>query len=140
MTPEGGPLATRRLAYVGNEGSYLMYAARWFPFHDYAADRATSDITIIVPAGTLVAGNSDEPVTQTAAGGQTRYRFVRKQPTLIGNFAAGQYVTRTLRIGGYELQFFVKPGSESRVERYAELIASLYEEREGRRMDAGKSP
>ena len=51
INPEGGPLATRRLAYVGNEGSYLMYASRWFPFHDYAADRATSDITFIVPSG-----------------------------------------------------------------------------------------
>ena len=127
VTPEGGPLATRRLAYVGNEGSYLMYAARWFPFHDYAADRATSDITVIVPAGTVVAGTSDEPITQTAAGGQTRYRFVRKQPTLIGNFAAAKYLTRTLRIGGYELQFFVQPGSEGRVERYAELIGRALE-------------
>src|SRR5918992_1108777 len=85
INPEGGPLATKRLAYVGNEGSYLMYASRWFPFHDYAADRATSDITLIVPAGTVVAGSSDEPVAQTAAGGQTRYRFVNKQPTLVGN-------------------------------------------------------
>ena len=50
------------LAYVGNEGSYLMYASRWFPFHDYAADRATSDITLIVPAGLQVAGTSDDPV------------------------------------------------------------------------------
>ncbi|HJT26965.1 MAG TPA: hypothetical protein VJ784_06085, partial [Pyrinomonadaceae bacterium] len=48
ISPEGGPLATKRLAYVGTEGSYLMYASRWFPFHDYAADRATSDITFIV--------------------------------------------------------------------------------------------
>ena len=41
VSPEGGPLANKRLAYVGPEGSYLMYAARWFPFHDYAVDRAT---------------------------------------------------------------------------------------------------
>ena len=41
-SPEGGPLANKRLAYVGPEGSYLMYASRWFPFHDYAADRATA--------------------------------------------------------------------------------------------------
>src|ERR1041385_4114663 len=44
ISPEGGPLASKRLAYIGTEGSYLMYAARWFPFHDYAADRATADI------------------------------------------------------------------------------------------------
>src|SRR5687767_5513074 len=63
VSPEGGPLATRRLAYVGTEGSYLMYASRWFPFHDYAADRATSDITLIVPTGVQVAGTSDDPIT-----------------------------------------------------------------------------
>ena len=62
LSPEGGPLATKRLAYVGPEGSYLMYASRWFPFHDYAADRATSDITLIVPTGLQVAGTSDDPV------------------------------------------------------------------------------
>lgn len=124
VTAEGGPLVTRRLAYVGNEGSYLMYAARWFPFHDYAADRATSDITVIVPTGFQVAGSSDEPPTQTAgtAAGTTRYRFVHRTPALIGNVAAGRYVTRTLKIGGYELQFFVQPGSEARVERFGEVL------------------
>src|SRR6266851_7066458 len=65
-SPEGGPLANKRLAYVGPEGSYLMYASRWFPFHDYAADRATSDITLIVPSGLQVAGTSDDPVSAQA--------------------------------------------------------------------------
>src|SRR5438132_3532849 len=67
QSPEGGPLATKRLAYVGPEGSYPMYAARWFPFHDYAADRATSDITLIVPSGLQVAGTSDDAVTAQPA-------------------------------------------------------------------------
>ncbi|HYO91487.1 MAG TPA: M1 family aminopeptidase [Pyrinomonadaceae bacterium] len=125
ISPEGGPLATKRLAYVGNEGSYLMYAARWFPFHDYAADRATADISIIVPTGIQVAGSSDEPVVPVAdKGGNTRFRFVHKQPALIGNIAAGQYITRTLKFGSYELQFFVKPGSENRLDRYGELMGS----------------
>jgi aminopeptidase N len=125
VSPEGGPLATKRLAYVGPEGSYLMYAARWFPFHDYAADRATADISIIVPTGTQVAGSSDEPVTPVAdKGGNTRFRFVHKQPALIGNIAAGQYITRTLKFGSYELQFFVKPGSENRLDRYGELMGN----------------
>ena len=62
VSAEGGPLLTKRLAYVGANNGYLMYAARWFPFHDYAADRATSDITVIVPTGMQVGGISDEPV------------------------------------------------------------------------------
>ena len=77
ISPEGGPLASKRLAYVGTEGSYLMYAARWFPFHDYAADRATADITVIVPTGVQVGGLSDEPVSpQVDKTGTTRFRFV----------------------------------------------------------------
>ena len=125
QTPEGGPLATKRLAYVGTEGSYLMYAARWFPFHDYAADRATSDITIIVPTGLHVAGTSDEAVaTVTGKDGNTRYRFVHKQPVLPGNFVAGQYITKALKFGNYDIQFYAKVGSESRIERYAEMMGT----------------
>ncbi|HJU56007.1 MAG TPA: M1 family aminopeptidase [Pyrinomonadaceae bacterium] len=125
QSPEGGPLATKRLAYVGTEGSYLMYAARWFPFHDYAADRATSDITIIVPTGLHVAGTSDEAVAPVVGqDGNTRYRFVHKQPVLPGNFVAGQYITKTLKFGNYDIQFYAKVGSESRIERYAELMGT----------------
>src|SRR5260370_542118 len=105
-----------------------MYAARWFPFHDYAADRATSDITIIVPTGVQVGGISDDPVVpQTDRTGTTRYRFVNKQPVLIGNFVAGQYVVKSLRFGHYELQFYVKPGSEKRIEGYGELMGRALE-------------
>jgi hypothetical protein len=129
VSPEGGPLATKRLAYVGPEGSYLLYASRWFPFHDYAADRATSDITLIVPTGLQVAGTSDDPVTAQPSPkeGATRYRFVHRQPVLIGNFAAGQYINRNLRFGNYEIQFYAKPGSEGRINSYAELMGQVLE-------------
>jgi tetratricopeptide (TPR) repeat protein len=129
LSPEGGPLATRRLAYVGPEGSYLMYASRWFPFHDYAADRATSDITLIVPTGLQVAGTSDEAVTPQASpkDGATRFHFVHRQPVLIGNFAAGQYINRNLRFGKYEIQFYAKPGSEGRINGYAEMMGQVLE-------------
>src|SRR5712691_603545 len=127
-SPEGGPLANKRLAYVGPEGSYLMYASRWFPFHDYAADRATADITIIVPTGMQVGGISDEPVVpQVDKAGVTRFRFVNKQPVLIGNFVAGTYVAKSLRMGRYELQFFVKPGSENRIANFGELMGHALE-------------
>jgi aminopeptidase N len=128
VSPEGGPLATKRLAYVGPEGSYLMYASRWFPFHDYAADRATSDITVIVPTGMIVGGVSDEPVNpQVDKTGTTRFRFVNKSPQLIGNFIAGQYIAKTLHFGRYDLQFFVKPGSENRIAPYGDMMGRALE-------------
>jgi aminopeptidase N len=129
ISPEGGPLATKRMAYVGTEGSYLMYASRWFPFHDYAADRATSDITLIVPAGLQVAGTSDDPVVAAPSPkeGAIRYRFVHRKPVLIGNLAAGQYINKNLTFGNYQLQLYAMPGSEKRIEAFAELTGRVLE-------------
>jgi aminopeptidase N len=129
VSPEGGPLATKRLAYVGSEGSYLMYASRWFPFHDYAADRSTSDITFIVPSGLQVAGTSDDAVVAQPAPkeGAIRYRFVHRHPVLIGNFAAGQYINKNLRYSNYDLQLYAMPGSEKRLEAFAELTGRVLE-------------
>ncbi|MFN2531651.1 MAG: M1 family metallopeptidase [Pyrinomonadaceae bacterium] len=129
VSPEGGPLATRRLAYVGPEGSYLMYASRWFPFHDYAADRATSDITLIVPAGLQVAGTSDDPVVAQPSPkeGAIRFHFVHRQPVLIGNFAVGQYINKRLHYGNYDLQLYALPGSENRIDAFAEIAGRVLE-------------
>ena len=127
-SPEGGPLLTKRLAYVGNTGSYLLYPARWFPFHDYASDPSTSDISIIVPINTAVAGASDEPVVaQSAGAGLNRFRFVQKTPNLPGNFVAGPYIATNLRYGGYEIAFYTKIGSEGRAPEYAEAIGRALE-------------
>lgn len=117
-TAQGGPLLTKRLAYVGSRDGYLMYAARWFPFHDYAADLATSDITITIPNGYNVVGYSDMPVTQT--GG--KYRFVRTQPGLVGNFAYAKYSSKNLRFGEYDLQFHTKVPEDQLVAAYGETI------------------
>jgi aminopeptidase N len=46
---------------------------------------------------------------------------------LIGNFAAGQYINRNLRYHNYELQLYAMPGSEKRLEAYAELTGRVLE-------------
>ena len=123
VTPEGGPLLTKRLAYVGNNNGYLFYAARWFPFHDYAADRATSDITVSVPSGYQLIGYSETPVSNV--GGKTR--FVQSKPALIGNFAYGKYTNKTLRFGEYELQFYTKVGNDALIAKYGEVLGRALE-------------
>ena len=125
-TPEGGPLPDRRLAYVGPEGSYLFYAARWFPFHGYAADRATSEISLTVPSGWTVAGYSARPVIPApAANGRLTFTFVADQPVLTGSFAAGQFITRTINSAGMQIDVFVYPGSEARVQEYGQEVAQI---------------
>jgi tetratricopeptide (TPR) repeat protein len=117
-TPSGGPLLSKRLAYIGPEEGYLMYAARWFPFHNYAADLATSDITISLPSGLQIAGYSDSPVTPT--GGKSR--FVQSKPGLVGNFAYGKYVPRNLKFGEYAINFNTMPGFDANVQSFAETL------------------
>jgi len=117
-TAQGGPLLTKRLAYVGDTGGYLMYAARWFPFHDYAADLSTSDITMNLPAGYQLVGFTESG--GTAASG--KQRFVESKPGLIGNFAYGKYVAKPLRYGEWDIQFYAKPGNENRITEYGELL------------------
>jgi aminopeptidase N len=202
-TPEGGPIPDTRLAYVGAEGSYLFYAARWFPFHGYAADRATSEISITVPENWTVAGHSSVPVTvvpvaqaftqfnqslsrtqeaapatsvaeSSAASGAPKivrkpvvptpgaakkteatttalkapsatnpakpatpgnvpgpndkrktFTFVESQPTLVGSFAAGQFITRTINSGGMQIDLYALPGSENRLEEYGKEVAQI---------------
>ena len=103
-TPEGGPLPDPRLTDVGPEQAYLFYAARWFPFHSYAADRATSEISITGPKNWTVAGHSSNPVASTTSkDGRPTFTFVETQPTLPGSFAAGQFITKTINSGGLQI-------------------------------------
>src|SRR5436190_13253901 len=117
-SPAGGPLLSKRLAYIGDNYGYLMYAARWFPFHDYAADVATADVNISIPAGFQVVGYSDGPVAST--GG--RYHFIQSSPALPGNFAYGKFDPRTLRVADQEVQFYAKPGNYERFAAYGETL------------------
>jgi len=122
-TPSGGPLLNKRLASVGPDQGYLMYAARWFPFHNYAADLATSDITISLPSGMQIAGYSDQPVA--SSGG--KYHFVQSKPGLVGNFAYGKYVPKSLKFGDYSLNFFTRPGFDAQVQPFAETLGKALE-------------
>jgi len=126
-SPQGGPISNARLAAVSEQGSYLFYAARWFPFHEYAADRATYQISIKVPKGEVVAGFSEQPVVATDEIDQktkqeySTFSFVCSKPVLPGNFAAGKYITRTTSFGGMSVDVYVKVGDEKLIDRAAQV-------------------
>ncbi|HEY6331089.1 MAG TPA: M1 family aminopeptidase [Blastocatellia bacterium] len=125
-TPEGGPIPEKRLAYIGPEGSYLFYAARWFPFHGYAADRATSDISLTVPGSWTVVGHSDAPVAAvTEKSGKRTFRFTESKPVLPGSFAAGVFINRKVTSGGLDIDVNVLPGSDSRIDEFSKEIAQI---------------
>lgn len=129
---QGGPIATR-LAYVGDSGSYLFYAARWFPFHEYAADRATYEIKLKVPKDIMVAGYSEQPVAAVPlVDTKTKeefsiYSFVCTKPVLPGSFAASKYLIRTANFGGFTVDFYVKAGDEKWADHAMDVVGKHLE-------------
>jgi len=122
-TPNGGPLLNKKLASIGDNEGYLMYAARWFPFHNYAADLSTSDITLNLPGGFQVAGFSEQPV-MTSGG---KYNFIRTKPALIGTFAYGRYIPKTVRVGQYEISFYSRTGDDKLIQDYGQTLGKALE-------------
>ena len=53
---EGSPVQGLRLAYVGNDGAYLLLPARWFPLTGYPANRYAATFHIEVPSNFTVVG------------------------------------------------------------------------------------
>jgi tetratricopeptide (TPR) repeat protein len=132
-SPQGGPISNARLAYVGEQGSYLFYASRWFPFHEYAADRASYRINVKVPKGVMVAAYSEQPVISTPQiDPKTKeefatYSFVCKKPVLPGSLAAGKYILKTSNHGGMTVDFYVKAGDEKWADHAADVIGKHLE-------------
>src|SRR5262249_53019767 len=144
-SPQGGPISNARLAYVGDQGSYLFYAARWFPFHEYVSDRATYAINIKVPKGVLVAGYSEQPVVPATVTEQktkeelkakdehktkeefTTFAYTCSKPVLPGNFAAAKYILRTSNRGGFTIDFYVKAGDERWADHASDVIGKHLE-------------
>jgi aminopeptidase N len=126
-SPEGGPLPDRRLAYVGQSGAYLHYASRWFPFHNYGADRATSEIRLAVPSNWKVAAHSDTPLVGAAGktSGTTAYTLTESSPVLPGTLAAGPYLVVPVTNSGTTVEYYVFPGSEGTAAKFAEETAQI---------------
>ncbi len=62
---DDSPVQGLKLAYVGDDTSYLLYAGRWFPVVNYGLNRFTSTIHVTVPAHFTVIGSG----TETVSGG-----------------------------------------------------------------------
>ena len=51
---DDSPVQGLKLAYVGDDTSYLLYAGRWFPVSGYGTNRFTANMKITVPATWMV--------------------------------------------------------------------------------------
>ena len=61
---DDSPVQGLKLAYIGDDTSYLLYAGRWFPVNAYGINRFTATINITVPAHMMVIGSGKESSRQ----------------------------------------------------------------------------
>ena len=125
-TAEGSPIENLRLAYIGPEGSYLLYPARWFPVSGYGVDRFTAEMRITVPTGEVViaSGEAAQPVSDS---GKVTYTFRETHATFPGTLAAGNYNVIPSTEPGPSTTFYMKRDDPELVQVYAEAVSEVLE-------------
>lgn len=53
---DDSPVQGLKLAYVGEDTSYLLYAGRWFPMVSYGTNRFTANIKLTIPSNWVAIG------------------------------------------------------------------------------------
>ncbi len=67
MSADDSPVPGLKLAYIGDDTSYLLYAGRWFPVLGYGVNRFTATINLAVPKEFAVVGSGGAPEKAAAS-------------------------------------------------------------------------
>lgn len=121
---ENSPVEGLSLAYVGPEGSYLLYRGRWFPVSVGGLDRFAATLKISVPTGEVViaSGKAASPDRQTA---KTTYTFDFPESSFPGTVYAGEYAVQPASAAGADITLYLKKGHESFAASYGETTARI---------------
>ncbi len=111
-------------AYIGMEGSYLMYGAKWIPVNRFMAGRAKTTVEVTVPLGMTVIGpGTQQPVV--TKGVSESFTWSTDVPILPVTIAAGQYFQRELEIGDFTLECFAKAENLESIQEAAKTVAGI---------------
>jgi len=124
---DDSPVQGLKLAYVGDDTSYLLYAGRWFPVNAYGINRFTATMNITVPAHMVVIGSGRE--TDGSAGLAKKplpgalptktYAFTWDKPSFPGTIVAGTFQEFKSDEAGLDLHVFFKPAHQNLGATYA---------------------
>ena len=145
---EASPVPNTRVAWIGNEGAYLLLPARWFPLTNYPANRYTAVFHIEVPQNFTVVGTGVAAPPQTATtsaattpapsatkasalpsrplGGpssRTVYTFRSDRPEAAGTFVAGALQSVPVKAEGLTISVSAPPSASSTAQAYGEATA-----------------
>ena len=120
VSAENQPVEGLKLAYVGEEVSYLLYPGRWFPVSDYQADRFAAEMNVTVPQGlVVVAPGRSEPV-EIGPGGRHTFRFVYDRPAFPGSLAVVRKQPQRVTGGGAPVNVYFRDPELAQAQAYGE--------------------
>jgi aminopeptidase N len=121
---DGSPIENLKLAYVGPEGSYLLYPGRWFPVSDYRVNRFAATLHITVPSGETVIA-SGRPLAPVREVNKVTYGFQFDERSFPGTVIAGRYAVQPAAAVGADIALFLKPGHEEYAPSYGNAAAKI---------------
>ena len=125
---DDSPVQGLKVASIGDDTTYLLYAGRWFPLVNFGVDRFTATMNITVPAHMLVVGSGKESVSDAPALKKTAvsglptktYSFVWDKPSFPGTIVAGTFQEFKSDEAGVDLHVFLKPVHQNLGALYSE--------------------
>jgi hypothetical protein len=123
---DNSPVPGLKLAYIGDDTSYLLYAGRWFPVSGFGLNRFTSTISITIPAHMMAIGSGKETVVEHAAAEKPgasplptkTFTFVYDKPSFPGTIIAGVFQEFKSNEAGLDLRTYFKPTHQSLAPAY----------------------
>jgi tetratricopeptide (TPR) repeat protein len=133
--PDDSPVQGLKVAYIGDDTSYLLYAGDWFPVNNYGINRFTATINVTVPSHMMVIGSGKETIIgapspkkgATAAPTTTKtFSFVWDKPSFPGTIVAGSFQEFNSDEAGLDLHVFFKPNHQAMGAEYAETAVKEF--------------
>ncbi len=113
-------------AYIGMEGSYLLYSSKWFPLNKFLVDRAASTVEVTVPLGMVAIGPGTQMPVVTKGITET-FGWTSNVPILPNSIVVGQYFDRKVQSGGFNITCFAREGQLDAIQKSAQALAKILE-------------
>jgi tetratricopeptide (TPR) repeat protein len=123
---DDSPVPGLKLASIGDDTSYLLYAGRWFPVSGYGINRFTSSISVTVPAHMVVIGSGAAAVKDSGPSNKPNsnglptktFTFAEKKPSFPGTIIAGIFQEYKSDEAGMDLHVYFKPDHQKLAPEY----------------------
>lgn len=113
-------------AYIGVEGSYLLYPSKWLPINKLYGDRATVNLEITVPLGTTAVGPGDaKPVVTRDI--TEMFGWSARVPVTAASVVAGRFFERKAQFGDFLIDTYAREDHIEAMRKAAEALAKPLE-------------